>query len=349
MCTDYIMKTPDEVRRSEEMRKRTRRNGAFEAAVGRAEQLAKLTRPNSALEESMRRAEEFAKLVRPNPAFEESMRRAEELAKLMRPSAAFEESIRRAAELHERMIAPSRALEESLRRTTQLANAMHMSTSVRDSFQRTQELLNAAEVGSALRKFIWDDTSEHEESGVSRDEPTSNSQFDDQPELIVSREFGADSLLTPSSGGLVGSCAPSLLALRRLFSRGIDLGKITWRELEEIVGELLCFDGYDVQVGPGTKDRGVDVLASKMIPHVGLLRTVWQAKHLKTGNKVALKTIRELADIRNQEGATKGIIVTTGFLTSGALRRIQQDAYRLGKIDRPELENWIRHTLNVSG
>jgi hypothetical protein len=145
---------------------------------------------------------------------------------------------------------------------------------------------------------------------------------------------------------LIRACAPSLLALRRLFSKGIDLGKITWRELEEIVGELLSLEGYDVEVGRGTKDNGIDVLASKILPHVGLLRTVWQVKHLKAGNKVALKTIRELADIRDQAGATKGVIVTTGFLTSGALRRIRQDAYRLEKIEGPELEDWIRRSLS---
>jgi restriction system protein len=205
-------------------------------------------------------------------------------------------------------------------------------------------LADAARIGNALRQFVWQgetvtalnfrDTNDDIE-GPNRDEP----------ELIVSREFGAESLLVPDNRILIRGCAPSLLALRRLFSKGIDLGKITWRELEEIIGELLLLEGYDVKVGRGTKDGGVDVLASKVLPHIGLLRTVWQAKHLQPGNKVELKTIRELADIRDQAQATKGIIVTTGFLTSGALKRIRQDAYRLGKMERPELECWIKRML----
>src|SRR5205823_14808731 len=132
---------------------------------------------------------------------------------LMRPSAAFEESILRAAQIRERMIEPSRALADSVRRANELPNAMRLSAAMDDSFRRTRELLNAAAVGNALRNFIWDDVGEHEESGISPSEPTS----DDQPELLVSREFGADSLLRPDSRALVGSCAPSLLALRRLF------------------------------------------------------------------------------------------------------------------------------------
>lgn len=68
--------------------------------------------------------------------------------------------------------------------------------------------------------------------------------------------------------------------------------------------------------------------------------TVWQAKKLKTGNKVDV--IRSLADTRNEHQASKGIIVTTAFLTRSAIRRVHQDKYLPGKVDRDDLIEWIR-------
>ncbi len=70
--------------------------------------------------------------------------------------------------------------------------------------------------------------------------------------------------------------------------------------------------------------------------------SVWQAKKLKPGNKVGINVIRELADTRNEHKASKGMVVTTTHLTRGALARVQQDQYILGKVDRDDLMQWIR-------
>lgn len=68
--------------------------------------------------------------------------------------------------------------------------------------------------------------------------------------------------------------------------------------------------------------------------------SVWQAKHTK--NKVQLRVVRELADTTREFRASKGIIVTSSYLTKGALERIERDRYTLGKIDRDELLEWLR-------
>ncbi|WP_409259110.1 restriction endonuclease [Pseudomonas saponiphila] len=61
--------------------------------------------------------------------------------------------------------------------------------------------------------------------------------------------------------------------------------------------------------------------------------------------KVGLSTIRELADVRNEEKANKGIIVTTSFLTRDALKRVARDRYWLGKVDNNDLKVWIDRKL----
>lgn len=139
--------------------------------------------------------------------------------------------------------------------------------------------------------------------------------------------------------------SPSITVLQRLFRQQARLDNITWRQLEELIAELLDDEGYEVKLGRGTKDDGADIVAFKNLPGMGPIKTVWQAKHHPSGNKVGISLIRELADVRNELGASKAIMVTTSYLTSGALDRVERDKYTLGKIERDELENWISHRL----
>ncbi len=95
----------------------------------------------------------------------------------------------------------------------------------------------------------------------------------------------------------------------------------------------------------GTKDGGVDIVAVKDMKEAGFYKALWQAKKYKMSNKVGISTIRELADVRNEFGANKGILVTTSFLTRGALERVHRDNYILGKVDRSDLNKWIDRKL----
>jgi restriction system protein len=95
----------------------------------------------------------------------------------------------------------------------------------------------------------------------------------------------------------------------------------------------------------GSKDGGVDVVAVKDIGAGGFFKTLWQAKKQSIKNKVGISVVRELADTRHEFGASKGIIVTSSYLTRGALERINRDKYILGKVDRKDLDAWIKRTL----
>lgn len=95
----------------------------------------------------------------------------------------------------------------------------------------------------------------------------------------------------------------------------------------------------------GTKDGGVDIVAVKDMKEAGLYKALWQAKKYKVSNKVGISVIRELADVRNELGASKGILVTSSFLTRGALDRVYRDNFMLGKVDRNDLNQWINRKL----
>ncbi len=135
--------------------------------------------------------------------------------------------------------------------------------------------------------------------------------------------------------------SPSVRLLKDLHLRRTALHDLSPRELERLVASLLEEDGYRVRLGPGTKDGGVDVYAEKMLPNIGLISTVWQAKQIRPFNKVGVAIIRELADTTRVMNASKGILVTSSFLTRGALQRIERDQFFLGKVDHDDLVEWI--------
>jgi restriction system protein len=139
--------------------------------------------------------------------------------------------------------------------------------------------------------------------------------------------------------------APSLSLLRKLQKHPLDLDDLSWREFERLIATLLEKDGYVVELMRGSKDGGVDVMATKDLGAVGSFKSIWQAKKKGIGSKVGISVVRELADTRNEFGASKGMIVTSTYLTRGALDRIERDKYILGKVDRDDLESWIQRTL----
>jgi HJR/Mrr/RecB family endonuclease len=160
--------------------------------------------------------------------------------------------------------------------------------------------------------------------------------------------YDSQALEIPETRVQIRHLSPSFGVLEKLLSGRINLDTLHWREFEELVAELLEKDGYIVDLGPGRKDGGVDIFAAKDLGTAGLFKSVWQAKKKQLGNKVGLSIIRELADTRAEYKASKGIIVTTTYLTQGALDRVKRDTYILGKVDRDDLMMWTERILRES-
>lgn len=149
----------------------------------------------------------------------------------------------------------------------------------------------------------------------------------------------------PSTQIQIARFAPSIRLLNELRLRTTNLDQMGWRDFEVLVSELLESDGYRIELMSGSKDGGVDVVACKDLGEAGLFKTLWQAKKYKTSRKIGIETIRELADVRNEHNASKAFIITSSYLTAGALARVQRDECILGKVDRDELQAWIHRKL----
>lgn len=157
--------------------------------------------------------------------------------------------------------------------------------------------------------------------------------------------FDADALATTEAQVRLHPLAPSIPLLAKVQRKLLQLDDLSWRQFEQLIAQMLEFDGYQVELMNGTKDGGVDVVAIRDLGSAGLFKSVWQAKKLRADRKVQLSVVRELADTRLEHGASKAIIVTTSVLTKGALARVERDRYVLGKVQRSDLDRWINRTL----
>jgi len=117
--------------------------------------------------------------------------------------------------------------------------------------------------------------------------------------------------------------------------RGIaTLRSINWQEFEELVGEAYRRKGYFVtETGGGGADGGVDLVLRKSSE-----KLLVQCKHWKL-DKVGVKVVRELYGVVAAEGATGGILVSSGTFTQEA--RDFARGKPLDLIDGPELLNII--------
>lgn len=164
-------------------------------------------------------------------------------------------------------------------------------------------------------------------------------------------EFGREYLFEPKIIQLpetkiqIAKYSPSISLLSHLQHQTYALDDLNWRQFEILVSELLESNGYEIELMSGTKDGGVDIVAVRDLGESGLFKALWQAKKYSTSRKIGISTIRELADVRNEHKASKGVIVTSSFLTSGALQRIERDKYILGKVDRNDIKLWIDRKL----
>ena len=157
--------------------------------------------------------------------------------------------------------------------------------------------------------------------------------------------FGSDALSDASTRSNLTLLAPSIGVLEKIQRKLLSLDDLSWREFEQLIGRMLETDGYAVELMQGSKDGGVDVVAVKDLGDAGLFKSIWQAKKHRVDRKVGLSLVRELADTRQEHGASKAIMVTTSYLTKGALDRVERDRFVLGKVDREDLDDWLERTL----
>ena len=171
------------------------------------------------------------------------------------------------------------------------------------------------------------------------------------PMLHLEQIYGVASeteLWTPQQErppGWIDTSPSYLILAAELLNQGRLLSEMHWRDFEKLIGELLESDGWSVELTRASKDGGIDVIAERTDVLLGAIRTIWQAKKYGVANKVKLSEVRELSAIRDNDRATKAVIVTTSHLTRDAIEWVKRDKFRLDFRDKERVEAWIRLRL----
>lgn len=121
---------------------------------------------------------------------------------------------------------------------------------------------------------------------------------------------------------------------------GNEIEKIHWRNFEKYCAEYFKRQGYEVVLGPGTNDGGVDIRAysdNKNIPDLLI-----QCKRYKKENKIGIETVKSFYTDVLFEGAKKGIIATTSYIAEGGKKVSKARNYNLTFSERENVKKWAR-------
>lgn len=129
--------------------------------------------------------------------------------------------------------------------------------------------------------------------------------------------------------------------VRRLAERPELMRELNPRKFEELIAELLKDKGYEVILTPPSRDGGRDILAIRR-DDIGTALTLVECKRYAERNRVGVDIVRGLYGVVSEQNATRGLIATTSYFTSGARAFRDKVPYRLSLADFDFLAGMLR-------
>lgn len=124
---------------------------------------------------------------------------------------------------------------------------------------------------------------------------------------------------------------------------GEDLARMHWRNFERLTAEFFNQKGFEVQLGPGTKDGGVDVRvwpadSDRSGPPLILI----QCKRYKTTNDVGIESVKAFWTDVAYEGAHRGLIATTSRIAPDGVKISRARKWPLGFMENKQVSHWVK-------
>lgn len=119
------------------------------------------------------------------------------------------------------------------------------------------------------------------------------------------------------------------------------LEEVHWRGFEKLIASVLKNNGFRVELGPGRSDGGVDI---RLWSHdaVSETLTLVQAKRQSRKNPVKIDAVRSFAQVLADEGANRGLFVTSSRYLPQVKRFSETKRWRLQLADSTDVSNWCR-------
>jgi HJR/Mrr/RecB family endonuclease len=120
-----------------------------------------------------------------------------------------------------------------------------------------------------------------------------------------------------------------------------DIFRLTSRQYEELIAELIRDMGYEVTLTKTTRDGGKDILAS-IKTEMGDFLCLVEAKHYREDRKVGVSLVRELYGTLCDYQANSAMLVTTSSYSPDAKALQQKHQYQLSLRDYTDVATWIQ-------
>ena len=130
-------------------------------------------------------------------------------------------------------------------------------------------------------------------------------------------------------------------------SNPLELQLMNRRRFEELVAELFSGFGYAVELTKRTRDGGKDIIAIRR-GEVDV-RYLIECKRPDPTNPIGVSTVRELLGVKEDDGATKAILATTGYFTKDATEFIERHRWELEARDFDAIKEWLARYARVKG
>ena len=117
------------------------------------------------------------------------------------------------------------------------------------------------------------------------------------------------------------------------------LENLHWRDFEHLVAALLESQGYEVEVGPGRNDGGVDLRLLQRDP-IGDIMTLVQVKRYKRDRKIRLDAVQALHGAASAEAAPESMFVTTSSYLPSARRFSRRSNVQMSLHASHDVQRW---------
>jgi hypothetical protein len=120
-----------------------------------------------------------------------------------------------------------------------------------------------------------------------------------------------------------------------------DLQKLDWRKFEELLDAIFKNQGYETILGPGRSDKGIDLRLLRK-DSIGQMLTLVQARRYSPKNPIRLEAVAALSAMVDDEGANRGLFVTTSRFLPGVHQFAEKHQRKLILAAPAEIAEWCR-------
>lgn len=129
--------------------------------------------------------------------------------------------------------------------------------------------------------------------------------------------------------------------IKRLKKEPKDVYKLTPRQYEELIADLLRDMGHEVTLTQATRDGGKDILAS-MKTEVGEFLCLVDAKKYREDRTIGVSMVRTLYGTLADYQASSAMLVTTSSYSKDARAMQEKHKYQLSLRDYTDVASWIQ-------